>query len=132
MRKIIIKSPFVQSQEGEVENRNHRLLRQAVRMNKKPISQKEYEVPILLLLSQQPGGKASAQYVISYLKETMTLGHEDRKKLSCGERRYSKSINWARYHLQKNGYMKSAGRGIWQITKKGAMRIGVTDLLEYD
>ncbi|MBD2254924.1 winged helix-turn-helix domain-containing protein, partial [Nostoc parmelioides] len=90
--------------------------------------QEDYKLPILKALDDL-GGSARTKTVLRQVKKLMkgTLKRIDYQNYinqqgsyTIIEPRWQKNAKWARYHLMKEGFVKSnSPRGVWEISKAG-------------
>ena len=76
--------------------------------------------PLLEVIYKQ-GGSARRSDLYQPMKERMQsrLIPGDFDRDTSGEERWWKSVDWMRYHLVQNGYLKKDSYGIWALTEKG-------------
>jgi hypothetical protein len=89
------------------------------------LPESEYELPILLYLSEH-GGRAPSREVVEAIGETLAdrLTDADRQTLNSGEIRWKSRIAFARLRMVEKGYLNGqAPRGTWEITDKGRKRL---------
>lgn len=89
------------------------------------LPESEYELPILLYLSEH-GGRAPSREVVEAIGETLAdrLTDADRQPLNSGEIRWKSRIAFARLRMVEKGYLDGqAPRGTWEITDKGRKRV---------
>lgn len=81
----------------------------------------DYDVPLLRLLAELPGGQGIAQEVIRIFieryRESIPEWHYEHTQ--SGQIRYEKNIHWARMELVERGFVDSPAYGIWRITEAG-------------
>ena len=84
-------------------------------------TQLDYEVPLLRLLSELPGGQGATAEVCRLFEER--YGHlipdEHRDLRSNGTPIWDNNVRWSRQHLKQYGFLDASKRGIWQITDAG-------------
>jgi hypothetical protein len=89
------------------------------------LPESEYELPILLYLSEH-GGRAPSREVVEAIGETLAdrITDADRQPLNSGETRWKSRIAFARLRMVEKGYLDGqAPRGTWEITDKGRKRV---------
>jgi hypothetical protein len=92
------------------------------------LPESEYELPILLYLSEH-GGRAPSREVVEAIGETLAdrLTDADRQPLNSGEIRWKSRIAFARLRMVEREELNGdAPRGTWEITDKGRKRVGAT------
>jgi hypothetical protein len=90
------------------------------------LPESEYELPILLYLSEH-GGRAPSREVVEAIGETLAdrLTDADRQPLNSGEIRWKSRIAFARLRMVEREELNGeAPRGTWEITDKGRKRVG--------
>jgi len=91
-------------------------------------SEKDIELPLLQELEAMGGeAKPSALYdkVAKHFPQ-LTLADQKAKHPKSGLPIWRNRVQWARQHLVNRGQIDASTRGIWKITKKGRIRLGVT------
>lgn len=92
------------------------------------LPESEYELPILLYLSEH-GGRAPSREVVEAIGETLAdrLTDADRQPLNSGEIRWKSRIAFARLRMVEREELNGeAPRGTWEITDKGRKRVSAS------
>ena len=83
--------------------------------------QDAFREPLLEVIYEQ-GGSARGRDLYLPMKKRMTseLIPGDFDHVKSGEERWWKSVNWARYDLVQEGYLRDdSPRGVWALSEKG-------------
>ncbi len=84
-------------------------------------TQLDYDVPLLRLLAELPGGQGVAGEVrrLFEKKYHRLIPDEHRGSRSGGMIVWDNNVAWSRLRLKQNGFLDMPRRGIWRITDAG-------------
>lgn len=73
------------------------------------------------------GGSARPAEVRNQVAADLGISDQERSiLLTGGEPRFNNLVAWARFYLVKAGYIDSSRRGVWALTDKGQLLLGLT------
>ena len=106
---------------GEVQEPNHSPRSRANKRQHHKTPQDAFREPLLQVLYER-GGSGRPKDLYLPLKQRMEdqLIADDLEHLASGGERWWKSVNWARFDLVQDGYLRNdSPRGVWALSEKG-------------
>ena len=85
------------------------------------LPEEAFRGPLLEVIYER-GGSARGRDLYLPMKERMKLHLTpgDFERVKSGEERWWKSVNWMRYHLVREGYLRDdSPRGVWALSEMG-------------
>ena len=113
-----------ESRRGRQRRRKAKTVRQPRAKTGTILSESEYEVPMLEIISEH-GGRAAAREVLDELETRLgsQLTEVDKEELSSGNVRWRNRAQFVRLRLVERGDMvKDSPRGMWEVTEQGRRR----------
>lgn len=114
-----------EGRRGRQRRRKTKTVRQPRAKTGTILSESEYEVPMLEIISEH-GGRAAAREVLDELETRLgsQLTEVDKEELSSGNVRWRNRAQFVRLRLVERGDMvKDSPRGMWEVTEQGRGRI---------
>jgi restriction system protein len=66
------------------------------------------------------GNSGTPAEVCEHIAEQLKISDEElNKRMESGTSRYANQVAWAKFYLNKAGYLESSKRGVWTLTDKG-------------